>query len=190
MSGKLKWSSKNPGDIFDTMSPTLTIKNLTLGGTIKIKNSTAENISETPSAPLFNGYDIPGRSSPPQAYSGGETRTISFTMKLHRDLMEANSEESASKKFNSLLNNLRALNYPYYSSSGVVPPKVFVKYGRVFKIKGYATVTIELERPYDRWKRPMSAEVSFTISEVLVTSMDAKQVKNGKYVTAGSNKFR
>lgn len=54
---------------------------------IKFKGLSVENFSDTPSAPLFNGYDVPGRSSPIQAYQGGESRTLSFTLQLHRDML-------------------------------------------------------------------------------------------------------
>lgn len=137
-----------------------------------------EDIAETPSLPVFTPYDIAGRSSPPQSYSGGEARSISFTLSLHRDLFSLSSEKATSDNFNGIINRLRAMNYPVYTAAGVVSPKVFVKIGDFLRIRGIPQVTFNFKRPVSH-QRFMAVDVTFTVTEVLDISWSATEVMEG-----------
>lgn len=56
------------------------------GRVLRFKGIYPESVSETPSAPIYGGQDIPGRSAPVQYYQGGEVRTVSFSFQLHRNV--------------------------------------------------------------------------------------------------------
>lgn len=55
---------------------------------IHIHGYQAESYSETMSAPNFEMIDISGRSSPIAYYTGGGSRTVTFSMLFHRDMVE------------------------------------------------------------------------------------------------------
>lgn len=190
---------------------------------IKFRGLAVENFSDTPSIPLFNGYDIPGRSSPVQSYQGGEARTVSFTLSLHRDILsdyshilnnqskfpsnkkkqssiikrsngkvqdgnisviftaskgvkKSNKEEQLSIEFRDLINQFKAMNYPRYSKSGVIPPNVFCEIGTSIRIKGIPNITIDYKKPIDRFGRYMSVDINVSITEVVERSFDATEV--------------
>lgn len=171
------------------------------GRTISFSMISPESVSETPSTPNFDTYDIPGRSSPPVSYSGGEQRTLSFTLSLHRDLLDVNSnymmnadssitagyssEKALSDNFAALINQLKALNYPRYSSAGLIPPTVYCKIGNDLRIRGYCSVTFDYKRPIDKYGRFMAVDVTFDFTEVLDVSWSADEIINGmkRYVT-------
>lgn len=175
----LNWNSKNPSSIYDTFNTNLIIVNRSTPDIIVLKHVVVDNFNETPSQPNFSPVDIPGRSSPPQAYNSGETRTISFNVQLHRDIISSGSEFLASLEFSTLLNRLKALNYPSYSVSGVVPPKATVIMNQDVICVGYVSTTLDYKRPIDRYGRYMVVDVHFTVSEVLDVSKDANQIRFG-----------
>lgn len=175
----LRWNTKSPSSIYDTFNTNLIIINRSTPDVIVLKHVVVDNFNESPSQPEFSGVDIPGRSSPPQAYTGGSTRTISFNVQLHRDIVSAGSEFLASLEFSKLLNRLKAFNYPNYSPSGVIPPKATIILNQDITCVGYLSTTFDYKRPIDRYGRYMIVDVHFSMHEVLDISKSANQVRSG-----------
>ena len=103
------------------------------------------------------------------------------TIKEHNTQAEAD----ATARFHIFLNKLRALNYPVYSSNGIIPPKVYLKIGGDsnnglggLRLKGYCTTNIN----YDgiiKYNSLISATVDFTFTEVVDIAWSATEVING-----------
>lgn len=77
------------------------------------------DLSETHSA-SFNQQQPMGRSAPYFTFENNEARTISFSIKLHKDLCP---------DMVNVVNKLKALVYPNYNGSLVQPPYCYVRFG-------------------------------------------------------------
>lgn len=149
------------------------------------------NITETPSHPRSVPYDIEGRSSPPQSYTGGGSRSVSFSLSLHRDLFLQSTEQETADYFDRLIYKIRALNYPVYTDSGVIAPKAFLKIGDAIKISGIPRTDITYKRPVAN-KKPIAIDVTISVVEALEVSWSGDDVVEGveNYVSWGSEELR
>ena len=95
------------------------------------------------------------------------------------------AEADATARFHIFLNKLKALNYPVYSSNGIIPPKVYLKIGGDsnnglggLRLKGYCTTNVN----YDglvKYNSLISATVDFNFIEVVDIAWSAPEVING-----------
>jgi hypothetical protein len=105
-----------------------------------------DEISESHNA-NFAAMDIMSRSGQLWSYSGGDSRTISLNFDVHEDYLAAfNGGKADIREFAA---KFKALTYPEYTESGVIPPSLLLRVGSFIKFKGIcrsATVT---------WRKPM-----------------------------------
>lgn len=90
----------------------------------------------------------------------------------------AEAEIDANARFQIFINKLRALNYPVYSSNGVVSPKVYLKIGNSLKLKGYCNVNFEFDGLV-KHNSLISLVANFEFTEILDQSWSATEVMEG-----------
>lgn len=128
---------------------------------------TPEEVSDDISA-NFDDISVKGRSSPFKSFINTGPRTISFTISLSADY--------CSEGIVNVVDNLRALCYPYKSGT-VKAPKCF------FKLGTFMSVTAVPQSVGVTWKKPYKdgiytlADVSISISEVEAATVFASEVE-------------
>lgn len=139
----------------------------------------------------FAASNALGRSAPVFTYSNSGPRTMSFSFKLHRDLMDtANVTKSGSRLLvgedytENLIRALQSIAVPKYNltNKAVEPPLVAIRIGNEVFIKGVVTsnVSVTYSGPIMSNGKYAEVEVSFTVSEV--DPYDASAVfKNGSF---------
>lgn len=88
-----------------------------------------QEVSESTSAE-FSPVSMFGRSVKYQVYSGS-SRSLSFTLDLHEELVENNYNY-----IHQLVAAFQSACYPRYNSGSVTPPEILVNIGKQFRIKG------------------------------------------------------
>lgn len=103
----------------------------------------------------------------------------------------AEGEADATARFHLFMNKIKALNYPVYTPSGIIPPKIYLKIGGDegstmggLRLKGYCTTNIN----YDgivKHNSLISASVDFTFTEVVDIAWSAPEVIDNmqRYIT-------
>lgn len=106
-------------------------------------------------------------------------------------------EFDATYRFHQFINQLKALNYPEYTSTGIVPPKVFLRVGDgmtestrlgSLQLKGFCTTEFKYTGEV-KFNSLVAAEVQFTFTEVVDQSWSAQEVQGGmmRYVNFNNN---
>lgn len=124
-----------------------------------------EEISDTVST-SWNDNEILGSTAPASAYASTGDRNVSFSFDLHRE-MTNNMDE-----IDNILRVLRSAAYPYYQSSGVLPPIVTFKFGE-FKVRG------KLQDVGYSWKLPINKYGQYSVCSVSI-SIKSSAIRNGE----------
>jgi hypothetical protein len=140
-----------------------------------------EEISDNVSA-IFSPIDILGRSSPLQGYSGGSSRVVSFSLKLHEDLYMFNTSTNEpygtpNLYLNNLVAYLKSLVFPQYTTT-IVPPEVIIVIGRTIGIRGVPK-SVDVS-----WSGPINLDtmtykectVSFSMEEITDKPYNASDI--------------
>jgi hypothetical protein len=143
------------------------VRNLITNETITFK-APPESISESYSA-SFDATEVRGRSAPYYGYSGNEARTVSYSVTLLEDVLGTD--------YMSTINKLRALVYPKYYGSLVVPPSCKIKLGDM--VKAHSTNVFIVNSVGVEWSGTIlegsnhysQAEISFDLTEVVRGSL-------------------
>lgn len=123
-----------------------------------------ESISESFSA-SFDATEVRGRSAPYYGYAGNDARAVSYSVTLLEDILGS--------AYMSTINKLRALVYPKYSGSLVIPPSCQIKLGDMIKVNAMNvfivnSVSVEWSGVFLEGSDHYSqAEVSFDLTEVV-----------------------
>ena len=142
-----------------------------------------DTISDVMSS-TFQSTTALSRSAPVWSYANSGPRTVSFTLDLHRDIMEDINTEVSNLKDNVvdftdsdyvdiLLNHLQACALPKYSvyktgSKVVEPPQVAIKMGNDIFVRGIinGSITVAYQKPILDNGKYASVKVTFSVTEV------------------------
>lgn len=139
----------------------------------------------------FQAENVLGRSAPVYTFSNSGPRTVQFSMKLHRDIMDdinegySNSKQKVGEDYvENLIHALQAIAVPKYNlnNKAVEPPLVAVRIENQLFIKGVVAsgVTVTYQKPILSNGKYAIVSISFTVSEV--DPYDASTVyKNGSF---------
>lgn len=144
------------------------LKNLLTGSSVSfgIPSSLAESLSAN-----YDSQDIRGRSSDVRSYNNTSSRTFSWTSKVHTDY-------TSGGMYNKLA-AIKALAYPEYTGSTIMPPKGFLKIGKVLRTRvTIDNIEISYEKPY-REGAYVYAEVSFSCTEISNSPYSTEEVERG-----------
>lgn len=132
-----------------------------------------EEFTETHST-IFEQIDIKSRSNPLASYAGSTSRTVDISVDIHEDyLAEFNGGRADIRDFVAAV---RSITYPQYQGTIVIPPRVLIRIGNFFKLKGYCnSCSVTWKKPI-RNGRFISATLSFSLSEALEQSYTAAEV--------------
>lgn len=129
-----------------------------------------------------------GRTAPVFTYSNSGPRSISLTIRFHRDMFEEMPSNVVphddEDKAESFIHAIQAIAVPKYnlSNKAIEPPLVAVRLGKEVFIKGIVSggVNVSYGLPILANEKYAEVEVSFTISEV--DPYDATTIfKNGSF---------
>lgn len=118
-----------------------------------------DDITESHSA-TFDEMQIQSRSGSLFAYSGGPSRTIDLSIDVHEDyLAEYNGGSADIREYAA---QFKALTYPEYMESYVIPPSLLLRVGSFILFKGICTSASVV------WHKPMRNDryiyATFTLS--------------------------
>lgn len=122
----------------------------------------------------FNETTALGRSAPVYTFSNAGPRSISITLRFHRDMFEEMSTNVTPRdgedKAESFIHAIQAIAVPKYnlSNKAIEPPLVAVRLGREVFIKGVVTssVSVTYHKPILVNEKYAGMQISFTVSEV------------------------
>lgn len=132
-----------------------------------------------------------GRSAPIFTYSNSGPRTISVSLKFHRDMFDEMQHHLPAKYKNDIdgyvetfIHALQAIALPKYnlSNKAIEPPLVAIRFGREVFIKGIVNggVKVTYSKPILVNEKYAAIQVDFSISEV--DPYDSSTVfKNGSF---------
>ena len=122
----------------------------------------------------FESIDIKSRSNPLASFAGSSARTSDISFDIHEDyLAEFNGGTADIREF---IAAIKSITYPEYQGTIVVPPRILLRVGSFFKIKGYCnSCSITWKKPI-RDGRFILASVSISITEALSQSFAASEV--------------
>lgn len=125
----------------------------------------------------FEQIEIKGRSSPLASYGGSSARSTEISVLIHEDyLAEFNGGKADITEY---IAQIKALTYPLYKGTLTIPPKVLLRVGDFFSIRGYcANCSITWKLPI-RDRHYIQAQASFAISESLPVSYTAEDIFSG-----------
>lgn len=103
----------------------------------------------------WSNQQIVGRSSPIAAYIGTNFRDVSFTLELHRELLQNNGVED-------IIQLLDKSVYPKYTSQGLIPPITIFRFGK-FYAKGF------VESVGRNWKKPINKNSEYSYVPVSIS---------------------
>lgn len=119
-----------------------------------------ENITDRTNV-NYDEQNALGRSEPYQAYNNSGPRSIPFTFKMHREMMDGDREE-----VEKIVRWIESAAYPNYDTN-VAAVKVSVKVGKTIYISGIMTdQSTSWEGPIGDDQKYNMVTVSFTIKEV------------------------
>ena len=136
-----------------------------------------------------------GRSAPVYTYANSGPRTVSFTLQLHRDMMDDANQQATGVRndlrllegedyVDSLVRALQSIALPAYNvdNKAVEPPLVAVRIGRQIFVKGVVSQAIGLTYTKPILANGKYAQVSLQLVVNEVDPYDATTVyKNGSY---------
>ena len=132
-----------------------------------------DDIQEQHSA-NFTPMEIQSRSGPLFAYSSGTARSISLDFDVHEDyLAEYNGGTADIREYAA---TFKALTYPEYMGTKVVPPSVLLRVGTFIRFKGICTnASVNWQKPI-RNGRYLVAKFSLTLEEANDNAFAASEI--------------
>lgn len=132
-----------------------------------------DDIQEQHSA-NFTPMEIQSRSGPLFAYSSGSARAISLDFDVHEDyLAEYNGGSADIREYAA---NFKALTYPEYMGTKVIPPSVLLRVGTFILFKGICTnASVTWQKPI-RNGRYILAKFSISLEEANVNCFAASEI--------------
>ena len=148
-----------------------------------------EEVSEGISA-KWDEIGVLGRSADFQAYGGTASRTLQFSLKLHADMLYVkNSAGTTPLDLAIVIDFLKGLCYPEYTSSLIKPPVTIIKLADSIKMRGVVTsVNVTHQLPIRKMIRPGSpynGQIKYTVWNV---SISMKEVPTKPYTASDINK--
>jgi len=128
-------------------------------------------------AAQYDEADVRLRSNPFRGYSSGGPSVTSLTIPLHDDLLRHRGETIM-----SVIDFFEALAHPHYYTEGnrVASPRVLIRIGDFFKMRGNPdNVDVTFRKPY-RNGIYLQADISVTMSEALRVPLAAVNVHQGE----------
>lgn len=132
-----------------------------------------DDIRESHSA-NFEQMTIMSRSGQLQSYSGGNNRTTDISITVHEDyLAEYMGGKADIREFAA---QFKALTYPEYMDSKVIPPRILLRVGKFFQFHGVCTESSVT------WKKPMRndryicADFSISLMETNSNAFAASEI--------------
>ena len=89
-----------------------------------------------------------GVMHPINFYTGGTTKSISFSIDLHEDLHGLATEAEASKSIYLLIDRIKSMSEPRDFGGRLREPLVYLQLGNQFAGKGHISTNIKLNTPY------------------------------------------
>lgn len=117
-----------------------------------------ESMSDTYDA-SFSEKSIIGRSSPILVYSGGSSRGLSFTITMHEDILEGETD------IRNWVEDIRAMSFPEYSTAGLKAPRIYCRVGSQFAFWGTLNTSVTWKGPI-RNNHYIMAEIVFTFTRI------------------------
>lgn len=122
----------------------------------------------------FEPLDIKSRSSQLFSYAGSNSRGVSFGIDVNEDyLAEFNGGRADIREYMAAI---KAITYPIYQGTMVIPPSVLLRCGEFLKIRGFCN-SCEIS-----WHKPIrdghyvNATVNISITETLSKSFAANEI--------------
>lgn len=147
-----------------------------------------ESVNDTMS-PNFGTTTTLGRSAPIYTFSNSGPRTVSITLRFHRDMFEEEGfsnvvPNDGEDKAESFIHALQAIAVPKYnlSNKAIEPPLVGIRLGSEVFIKGVITsgIGVTFTKPILVNEKYAGIEITFAVSEV--DPYDASTVfQNGSF---------
>lgn len=122
-------SPSDPADIF--------IMNLVTGTRIDIP-ATPSEVSDSVSV-NYESETPRGRSVGYTGYTNTENKTVSFSVRLFGELIDDPIRGDSQNNLESIVNKLKALEYPKYQSGVVIPPNCYVNLYKGLKFSALCT---------------------------------------------------
>lgn len=120
----------------------------------------------------FEPFDIKSRSNPVASYAGSAARTVSITVGVHEDYLS----QFGISDIRDFVAAVKSITYPEYMGTKVVPPRVLLRIGNFFKMKGYCTdCSITWKKPI-RNERYIYADITFSITEAINQAFAASEI--------------
>ena len=132
----------------------------------------------------FNQESIPGGSAPVITYSSTGARTVSIDFFVPIDYLPPNTDFNNTEEY---LNALRALCYPEYSGTTVIPPNCILHLTNI-TLDGVCT-QCNINYKTDKFGSDgaLGADVSLSFTEVLNRALSSKEVSGRTTILSGTN---
>lgn len=141
---------------------------------------------------VFQSTAILARSAPLQSWASSGPRTLSFSLKVHRDLdYEGLTKEQIEQgtrvgDINKLMDEYQSLTLPnYINPMLVIPPKITVRLGKGLRITGVPTISLVHNLPIDNDGVYQIGVFQFEIKEL--TPYDAVEVQTTLHNARGKS---
>lgn len=146
------------------------VQNMNTGTNVSFSICSPEDINESHGI-SFEDTMVKFRSSPFKAYNNSGPHSLSFTVNLVDDYCDGG--------ILSVVNNLRAMAYPYYNNI-ILEPKIHLVIGDFINVIAVPTaIDITWKKPY-RDNIYIFADVSFSLEQVENTGHFTSQVEDGE----------
>ena len=141
--------------------------------TIPLYGIAPDDIAESHSA-QFEDMNIMSRSGVLMSYTGGNARSITLTFTVHEDyIIEYEGQGADIRQY---VAQIKALTYPEYAGTSVIPPKVRLRAGKFILLQGVcSSVTVTWRKPI-RKGRYIVADCSIEIMETNSESFAASEI--------------
>lgn len=170
--------SNKIGEIYSDIYFLYTVKSKTVE--IQLNNIIPDTLSYSYS-PQFSAQATLGRMSPIQIYSGGSDKIYSFTLILHEDMLESNSNFS---NLTDLVDAIKSLSYPTINTQGIiVKPQVEFFIGKISG-KGIVKTSINWKKPFRNGKY-IQVEITFNIIAETINNIPEVRLDTVKEVVDG-----
>lgn len=122
-----------------------------------------EDVSDDYSAD-FNSVKPLARANPIYIYTGGSDRSLSFSLKIHEDLLpnDIRFKTDGAPDLRKFINHIAALSYPVRLGGVIAPPRIYLKIGKFYSGFGYINTTISWSNIRDGRYTLADLKFSFT----------------------------
>ena len=122
----------------------------------------------------FDSMDIRSRSGQLWSYSGGSSRILSLTIDVHEDYIA--EYQGGSADIREYAAQFKALTYPEYMESQVIPPSLLLRVGSFIKFKGICqSSSVTWHKPI-RNDRYIYATFSLQLAEANANAFAASEI--------------